>query len=266
MLYFSSTVFAEEAVIPVGEEVRLVFTIGEARNVAGLSMTAFYNNEFLRAESVVCNVNGSDYYLGNPGIVRWSFVVYNGTDFNNESIAEVTFKTKKPCTVEEMNLSYKCEELFDTDINSISEEPDKLFSVTAMNKKNSFSVYEVGHIIEQSDVKNISDSTSSMYPKPSESEVSDTEKPDTESNDTNSTDTNQNNEVLVSKPKMLFESSQLVEASAPKNNENTIDTCGKQNTIIYTIVLFSCIFIITTVNQQFSKLRFVLSKNMKFRK
>ena len=238
----SSNAYADEEVIQAGEEVRLVFTIGEVKKAAGLSMTAYYDDDILTAEKMSCTVSGSDNYLGNPGKIRWSFVVYDGKDFNNDDIAEVVFKAKKQCTVEEMSLSYECEELFDPELKPLADNPNKLFSVKLVHNS-SFPIYEVGHVIEQTETESSSDNSTDT--KPSESQVSEMLMTNSD-NAKKESDKKENTSLQRS----IIQSSQYSKSNIVSKSENTVNTSGQQNVYIYIINGAALIYVLLYVNKK----------------
>ena len=102
------TAFAYENNIKVGDEIRVVFTIGDVQNAAGVSVETVYNSEYLTAENIVCTVSGSESNISVPGEVKWNFLVYNGIDFKNTDVAVVTFRALKPCSFYDINIMYNC--------------------------------------------------------------------------------------------------------------------------------------------------------------
>lgn len=237
MMFCSSSAYADEEVIQAGEELRLVFTIGDVKKAAGLSMTAFYDDDILSAESMSCTVSGSDYYLGNPGKIRWSFIVYDGKDFNNESIAEVVLKTRKQCTVDEMNLSYECEELFDPDLNPLSDNLNKLFSVKLVHDNSSFTIYEAGNVKEQIETINSSDistDTTSSESQASEAAIT----------GDNISQNYMYKEDNISQQSRIVSSSQNLELNSVSQSENTVNTSGKPSVYIYIINVTAFIYVL----------------------
>lgn len=138
------TAFAIEDIMLVGDEVRLVFSIGSVRNVAGVSVEAIYNSEYLTAENIVCNVGGNESNIANLGEVKWNFLVYNGVDFNNDDVAVVTFKVLKRCTVKDLGIEYNCSECFNSDLQKISDNPNSLFTVRAVHSDIEYNVNKIG--------------------------------------------------------------------------------------------------------------------------
>lgn len=139
------TSLASEKTVEAGDEIQLLFTIGNITNVSGVSMTALYNSEYLTAENISCNVSGSQTHITDPGEIKWNFIIYDGKEFNNEEVAVVTFKALKTCTVNDIGFSYNCNEMFTPDIQPVSSDPNSMFTVNAVHKGNEYVVYETGH-------------------------------------------------------------------------------------------------------------------------
>ena len=165
--------YADENIVQTGDEVKLIFTIENVQNVSGVSMLSFYNSEYLSAKNIICNGGSSENYMGKSGEVRWSFIVYSGRDFDSEEIAVVTFEAIKPCTVDLLNFSYRCDEMFDTDVKPISDNPNSFFTVKAVHNGVEYSVDEEG----------ISTDTATDYDKDSDTST------DTSDDNAHTTDT-----------------------------------------------------------------------------
>lgn len=138
------TAFADENNIEVGDEIRVVFTIGDVQNAAGVSVETVYNSEYLTAENIVCTVSGSESNISVPGEVKWNFLVYNGIDFKNTDVAVVTFRALKPCTFLDINIMYNCREFINPDLQRITDEPNSLFKVRAVHNDVEYDVHTIG--------------------------------------------------------------------------------------------------------------------------
>ncbi len=138
------TAFADENNIEVGDEVRVVFTIGEVQNAAGVSVETVYNSEYLTAENVVCTVSGSESNISVPSVVKWNFLVYSGISFNNTDVVTVTFKALKPCTFFDTEIMYNCREFINPDLQRITDDPNSLFKVRAVHNDVEYDVHTIG--------------------------------------------------------------------------------------------------------------------------
>lgn len=138
------TAFADENNIEVGDEVRVVFTIGEVQNAAGVSVETVYNSEYLTAENVVCTVSGSESNISVPSEVKWNFLVYSGISFNNTDVVTVTFKALKPCTFFDTEIMYNCREFINPDLQRITDDPNSLFKVRAVHNDVEYDVHTIG--------------------------------------------------------------------------------------------------------------------------
>ena len=138
------TAFADENNIKVGDKIRVVFTIGDVQNAAGVSVETVYNSEYLTAENIVCTVSGSESNISVPGEVKWNFLVYNGIDFKNTDVAVVTFRALKPCTFLDINIMYNCREFINPDLQRITDEPNSLFKVRAVHNDVEYDVHTIG--------------------------------------------------------------------------------------------------------------------------
>ena len=159
------TAFADENNIKVGDEIRVVFTIGDVQNAAGVSVETVYNSEYLTAENIVCTVSGSESNISVPGEVKWNFLVYNGIDFKNTDVAVVTFRALKPCSFYDINIMYNCREFINPDLQRITDEPNSLFKVHAVHNDVEYDVHTIGSAytvdteIDNSDIQNPHDTT-----------------------------------------------------------------------------------------------------------
>ena len=138
------TAFADENNIEVGDEVRVVFTIGDVQNAAGVSVETVYNSEYLTAENVVCTVSGSESNISVPSEVKWNFLVYSGISFNNTDVVTVTFKALKPCTFFDTEIMYNCREFINPDLQRITDDPNSLFKVRAVHNDVEYDVHTIG--------------------------------------------------------------------------------------------------------------------------
>ena len=138
------TAFADENNIEVGDEVRVVFTIGEVQNAAGVSVETVYNSEYLTAENVVCTVSGSESNISVPSEVKWNFLVYSGISFNNTDVAVVTFRALKPCTFLVTEIMYNCREFINSVLQGITDDPNSLFKVRAVHNDVEYDVHTIG--------------------------------------------------------------------------------------------------------------------------
>ena len=159
------TAFADENNIKVGDEIRVVFTIGDVQNAAGVSVETVYNSEYLTAENIVCTVSGSESNISVPGEVKWNFLVYNGIDFKNTDVAVVTFRALNPCSFYDINIMYNCREFINPDLQRITDEPNSLFKVHAVHNDVEYDVHTIGSAytvdteIDNSDIQNPHDTT-----------------------------------------------------------------------------------------------------------
>ena len=144
MSFCAVSASADEDIIKIGDEVSLVFNIANVENVAGVSVEAAYNSEYLLAENIVCNVSGSESNIATPGEVKWNFLVYDGMDFDNTDVITVTFKAVKSCKFSDTDMKYNCREFFNPDLQKISDDPNSFFNVLAVHNNTKHTVYTIG--------------------------------------------------------------------------------------------------------------------------
>lgn len=257
-------VFASENIISSGDEVRLVYTIEDVRNVAGVSFETVYNSEYLKAENIVCTVSGSESNIANLGEIKWNFLVYSGMDFNGDDVVTVTFKVLKPCTIDDLGIKYNCSECFNPDLQKISDNPNSLFSVRAIYNDREYVVNTIGSgdNTDIPDSENTSDSdinntvlTDSDTEKTVDTDNSKTTSSTADTNKTKNTDTDKSSNNTVTQNKVTVQnisnSAVMEKTSYTQNVSNTaVDTSDSRN---YSVIVLLMILSFSAVIKNLRK-------------
>ena len=258
--------------IEVGDEIRVVFTIGEVQNAAGVSVETVYNSEYLTAENIVCTVSGSESNIAVPGEVKWNFLVYSGINFNNTDVAVVTFRALKPCSFYDINIMYNCREFINPDLQRITDEPNSLFKVRAVHNDVEYDVHTIGSPytvdteIDNSDIQNPHDTTDtdiydntdntnnstdidrnentdSTAEKNSSSKITKTTDTDkTKDTDTVKASKQDSNKNTSSEKVAVGSGTTLQAAHSPSTGDNAVNTSGSQS---FTVIMLLAVMIVS---------------------
>lgn len=114
---------AEGTMLHKGDTVEYIFSVGECKNLAGLSVYSYYSvgsatpskePEFLLDKKGESNIEKS-------GVVIWNFMITGGRAFSGEDVVSETFTVDRDCTLSDLKLSFKIVEAFDDDLNDVDK-------------------------------------------------------------------------------------------------------------------------------------------------